>query len=200
MATTAERPVEGGAGVAGMQEEILCPDTPGHPLVDSDDHDDDDDPPTEVSVESTTADAAPPPAWAVCPLTLDVMADPVICADNRTYEREAIKMYTASLQHPRPTQNSFLCPVLVLNMAPNPPHSPRSCSISRRGAGQVAPRQQHEPVDARAAPQQVPPCQLDGAGRNHRGGAHGGGCSDRDRGLWPAGHPAVPANRLWVVV
>ncbi|CAE8643643.1 unnamed protein product [Polarella glacialis] len=34
-----------------------------------------------------------PPAHLICPITLEVMADPVMAANNRTYERSAIKRW-----------------------------------------------------------------------------------------------------------
>ncbi len=39
------------------------------------------------------------PGWALCPITLELMLDPVIAADGRTYDRVAIERLIA--QHPR---------------------------------------------------------------------------------------------------
>ena len=39
-----------------------------------------------------TMDEDDPPDGAECPLTLELMVDPVVCADGHTYERFAIEM------------------------------------------------------------------------------------------------------------
>ena len=45
-----------------------------------------------VVSSSWNMDEDDPPDGAECPLTLELMVDPVVCADGHTYERFAIEM------------------------------------------------------------------------------------------------------------
>jgi len=59
-----------------------------------------------------------PPTDFVCPITTDVMLDPVIAADGHAYERTAIERWltkkTTSPLTGEELQNSFLAPNIIL--------------------------------------------------------------------------------------
>ena len=49
--------------------------------------------PTEASQKLAAEEDVPIPAEYICPITSDIMGDPVFTADGHTYEREAIALW-----------------------------------------------------------------------------------------------------------
>ena len=53
----------------------------------------------------------------MCPLTFDVMADPVVASDGHSYEREAIRGFLGGANALSPITREVLTDVLVPNRA-----------------------------------------------------------------------------------
>ena len=97
-----------------------------------------------------------PPSGAECPLTLDIMVDPVVCADGHTYEREAIEQWLGT-SDVSPKTNE---PLAHKHLVPN--YALRSMILDWQQA-----HQQPVPSTATAQPQNPTPttaAPLPGAG------------------------------------
>lgn len=68
-----------------------------------------------TSVQPTTGCTSMPPDSIECPLTLDLMKDPVICSDGHTYERSAISKWLKK-HNTSPVTNK---PLKSVNLIPN---------------------------------------------------------------------------------
>jgi len=80
-----------------------------------------------------------------CPITLDVMQDPVTAADGRNYERAAIEGHFATGRHTSPRTGAALA---SLELGPNRQLQRRCQEFSRKQEARRAGRAQREAEEA----------------------------------------------------
>ena len=76
-------------------------------------------------------------AAAICPITQEVMEDPVVCADGHSYERSAIEKWLQT----KSTSPSTNAPLLHKNLVPN--HALRNLIAEARGVRRPITIEQH---------------------------------------------------------
>lgn len=76
-------------------------------------------------------------AAAICPITQEIMEDPVVCADGHSYERGAIEKWLQTRQ----TSPSTNAPLLHKNLVPN--HALRNLIAEARGVRRPITIEQH---------------------------------------------------------
>lgn len=70
----------------------------------------------ETNAAAGAAAAAAPPPICFCPITNEIMQDPVVAADGHTYEREAIETWFRR-RNTSPMTNQVIAPTLLPNFA-----------------------------------------------------------------------------------
>ena len=92
----------------------------------------------QVTTRSDRSDAAMVDmAAAICPITQEVMEDPVVCADGHSYERSAIEKWLQT----KSTSPSTNAPLLHKNLVPN--HALRNLIAEARGVRRPITIEQH---------------------------------------------------------
>ena len=101
----------------------------------------------QVTTRSDRSDAAMVDmAAAICPITQEVMEDPVVCADGHSYERSAIEKWLQT----KSTSPSTNAPLLHKNLVPN--HALRNLIAEARGVRRPITIEQHALVATPCVP------------------------------------------------
>ena len=86
---------------------------------------------------------------AICPITQDVMEDPVVCADGHSYERAAITQWLLA----RDTSPCTNAPLLHKNVVPN--HALRNLIAEVRGVRRPTTLEEHVAAATPCCPEEL---------------------------------------------
>ena len=86
---------------------------------------------------------------AICPITQEVMNDPVICADGHSYERASVEMWLLS-HNTSPATN---VPLAHTNLVPN--HALRNLIYKARGLRQPVTLEEHAQISVPVIPTEL---------------------------------------------
>ena len=86
---------------------------------------------------------------AICPITQEVMNDPVICADGHSYERASVEMWLLS-HNTSPATN---VPLAHTNLVPN--HALRNLIYEARGLRQPVTLEEHAQISVPVIPTEL---------------------------------------------